>query len=125
MVSKTETTESKGDSLKLAFAVLLLIGAIGAYHFYDDQSLLLRVLGLLVVVGVTVAIAYHTLLGRRAWSFVQDSRTEMRKVVWPTRAETVQTALIVMLVVVVVGIFLWLLDMVLAWGFQALTGTGA
>ena len=79
-------------------------------------------MAILAVAGVAVAIVYQTDLGRRAWSFVQDSRTEVRKVVWPTRAETVQTTLIVMALVLLVGIFLWLLDMLLAWGFQTLTG---
>jgi preprotein translocase subunit SecE len=73
---------------------------------------------------VAVGIALTTVPGRRLWGFVQESRTEVRKMVWPTRAETLQTTLIVLLVVLLVGVFFWLLDMFLGWAIQLLIGTG-
>jgi len=73
---------------------------------------------------VSVFIASQTALGRSTWSFIGATRTEVRKVVWPTRAETMQTTMAVLFVVVVMGILLWLLDMVLLRAIRLLTGQG-
>ncbi len=81
-----------------------------------------RVLGLLVVVGLAVMIAYQTVAGRRVWRFASDAKVEVRKVVWPSRQETVQTTLIVFVVVLIMGIILWLFDMMLGAILRALTG---
>ncbi len=109
------------DKLKLSVALLILLGAIGAFYYFADQSLLVRVVGILVAVVVALLISAQTEVGRAALVFLSDARTEARKVVWPTRKETMQTTLIVMVMVVVVGIMLWLLDMVLLWAVKALT----
>ena len=109
------------DKLKLSVALLILLGAIGAFYYFADQSLLVRVVGILVAVVVALLISAQTGVGRAALAFLRDARTEARKVVWPTRKETMQTTLIVMVMVVVVGIMLWLLDMVLLWAVKALT----
>lgn len=120
-MATAETTSSPFDSVKLMLSLAVLIAGIyGFYHFEEQYILLYRVLALLGIVVVALVIAYQTLVGRTLWSYFQDSRTELRKVVWPTRAETMQTTLIVSIVVVVVGIFLWLLDMFFGWGSQAL-----
>jgi preprotein translocase subunit SecE len=124
MVAKAEEKVSGFDTVKLVVAVVLLLAAVAAFYVYAEQSLLYRVLGLLAVVGLSTAIAITTMPGRRLWGFLQDSRTEVRKMVWPTRAETVQTTLIVLVIVIIVGIFLWLLDMFLGWGVKALIGQG-
>lgn len=124
MVSKAEVQESRGDVLKLSLAGLVVAAAIVAFYFFSEESLLYRVIGLLAAAGVAAAIFYQTARGQSLWRFFQDSRTEVRKVVWPTRAETMQTTLIVAVLVVIVGLFLWLLDMFLSFGFQFLTGIG-
>ncbi len=121
---KLETSGGRLDGLKWATALLLLGGAIGAFYVYSDESLLLRVVGLLAVAGISVALILQTEKGRAAWIFAQESRTEVRKVVWPTRSETAQTTLIVVLMVTVVAIFLWLLDMLLAWIVKSVIGMG-
>lgn len=124
MVSKADAQGSRLDTAKLTFAVLfLLVGVVGFYSF-EEQSLLLRVLGLIAVAGASVAIAITTGTGKAAWGFARDSRTELRKVVWPTRQETIQTTLVVMLVVILIGVFLWLLDSLLMWVVKLLTGQG-
>jgi preprotein translocase subunit SecE len=112
------------DTVKLAAAALLLLAGVGGFYYFGEQSTLLRVVGLLAVAGVAVALAYTTVMGRTFAGFLGDARTEVRKVVWPTRQETVQTTLIVFVMVILVAIFLWLLDMLLLWGVQALTGQG-
>ena len=120
----TETQASSLDTFKLAVALLLLGGAVFAFYWYEDQSLLMRVLGLIGVAAVSILIASQTALGRSTWTFIGSTRTEVRKVVWPTRAETTQTALAVLFVVVLMGIVLWLLDMFLLWAIRLLTGQG-
>jgi preprotein translocase subunit SecE len=122
MNAKTEVESSPMDTVKLALAVALLGVGIGAFYYYEDHSLLLRVLGLLAVAGVAVAIVMQTLVGRKVWGFAADSRAEVRKVVWPTRQETVQMTLVVFAMVLVMGIILWLVDMLLMNIVRAVTG---
>ena len=124
MNAKVETESGRFDSLKLGAAVLLLAAAIAAFYRFDDQLLVVRVLGLLAAAGISVFIAAQSTTGRNIIGFISGAKTEVRKVVWPTRAETMQTTMAVMLMVFLVGIFLWLLDMVLLWAIQILTGQG-
>ena len=124
MNAKVETESGRFDSIKLGAALLLLAAAIVAFYRFDDQLLVVRVLGLLAAAGVSVFIAAQSTSGRNSISFISGAKAEVRKVVWPTRAETMQTTMAVMLMVLLVGIFLWLLDMVLLWVIQILTGQG-
>jgi len=124
MISKVETVDNKLDTVKLVVALLIVISAIAGFYFFADQSLLFRVIGILAAIGVAVIIALQTSKGREIWGFIQDSQIEVRKVVWPTRQETVQTTLIVILMVIFVAIILWLLDMFLGWSVGSLMGRG-
>ena len=125
MVAKTEeVVTNKMDTFKLLIAVAVLIAGITGFYYYEAESLLYRVLGLVFMAGVAVAIVATTMLGQNLLGFAKDSRMEVRKVVWPTRQETVQTTLMVIVAVILIGIFLWLIDMVLAEAIQMLTGTG-
>ena len=125
MNTKVETESNRFDSLKLGIAVAMLAVGIIAFYRFDDQLLVLRVLGLLAVAGISVFIAAQSSTGKTVIGFIRGAQTEVRKVVWPTRAETVQTTLAVILMVFLVGIFLWLLDMLLLWAIQLLTGQGS
>ena len=125
MKAKVETESGRFDTMKLGVAVLLLAAGIAAFYKFDDQLLVLRVLGLLAVAGISIFIAAQSTTGRSIIDFIGGAKTEVRKVVWPTRAETMQTTLAVMLMVFLVGIFLWLLDMVLLQAIQMLTGQGS
>ena len=125
MNAKVETESGRFDTMKLGIAVLLLAAGIAAFYMFDDQLLVLRVLGLLAVAGISIFIAAQSTTGRSIIDFIGGAKTEVRKVVWPTRAETMQTTLAVMLMVFLVGIFLWLLDMVLLQAIQMLTGQGS
>jgi preprotein translocase subunit SecE len=124
MSAKAEVESSGMDIAKLALSVLLLIMGVYGFYYFEAESTLLRVIGLLVVVGVSAAITYQTALGQRLWGFVSDSRMEVRKVVWPSRQETIQTTLIVFVMVLIMGIMLWLFDMLLMSIVRALTGQG-
>jgi len=113
MSAKLETASNMPDALKwFAAAALLGAGLVGFYYF-AEHSTLLRVVGLLLALGGSVAVAAQTGQGRSAWEFMRDSRTEVRKVVWPTRKETTQTTLIIMAVVTVVALLMWGLDSIL------------
>jgi preprotein translocase subunit SecE len=117
-------TSSSFDSVKLLMAAAIIVGAILGFYYFDAYSQLLRVIGLLVAVGVASFIVYQTTVGRTVWEFAAASKVEVRKVVWPSRQETVQTTLIVFVMVLIMGIVLWLFDMMLAEILKALTGTG-
>ena len=125
MVAKTETEVSnKLDTFKLVLAIAVLLAGIGGFYYYADASLLYRVLGLVGMVVVAVGIALTTGTGHAILSFGREARAEVRKVVWPTRQETVQTTLMVVVAVIILGIFLWLVDMLLLEAVQLLTGQG-
>lgn len=121
MNSKAETGGA-ADTLKLGAAVAVLLAGIVGFYYFDDQVTWMRVLGLLVVAGVAVAIAAQSVRGRAMIGFLQAANTELRKVVWPTRQETAQTTLIVLVVVLLVGIMLWLIDMFFGWAIRGLIG---
>jgi preprotein translocase subunit SecE len=122
MVSKAEVTTSSLDTLKLVAASALVLFGLIAFYYFDGQSLLLRVVGLLIIAGLAAFVVYQTDLGKRTVSFFRDARIEVRKVVWPSRSETTQTTVTVFIIVVIVGIFLWLFDIVLSYLFRAVTG---
>ena len=124
MSSNTDAQANPLDTAKLLVSALILGGAVAGFYYFADASTLVRVLGLLAAGGVALAVFFQTEIGGRTWRFLGDARTEVRKVVWPTRAETIQTTLMVMVMVILVAIFLWLLDMLLLWGVQSLTGQG-
>jgi preprotein translocase subunit SecE len=124
MNSKSQVEASGLDTVKLLLAVGIIVGGIYGFYYLGDYSQLLRVLGLLGLVGVATLIAYQTAVGRTVWEFASSSKVEVRKVVWPSRQETMQTTLIVFVMVLIMGIVLWLFDMMLGAILKALTGTG-
>ena len=91
------------------------MAAVGGNVYYADQSLLYRVVGLLVVAIVAGFIAVQTIQGAAFWKLAKEARTEIRKVVWPTRQETTQTTMIVVAFVFVMALILWGLDTLLGW----------
>lgn len=124
MVAKTEASASALDNIKLALALgILLIGVVG-FYWYDQVALVWRVIGLLALVGVAAGLVALTSMGRGLFGFSREARTELRKVVWPTRQETLQVTLSVLVLVLIVGIFLWLVDALLFWGVRMITGQG-
>jgi preprotein translocase subunit SecE len=112
------------DKAKLTVAILIVIAGVAGYYVLANQATWIRwlpVVGSLVLGGVVVALSRYGAEFRR---FLELARIELRKVVWPTRQETLQTTLVVFIFVAVAGVFFWLLDLALAWATKALTGTG-
>ena len=122
MNSKVETTNTLMDTIKLTIAVLISIAVVAAFYIFNDHSLLYRWIGLLAGAGIASAIALQTEKGRYLWAFLLDAQVEVKKVVWPTREETLQTTLIVIIVIIIVAIVLWGLDMFLGWSIGSLMG---
>ena len=116
MNAKVEKQESGLiDTLKLVAAALLLIAGVFGFYWFSDVSGALRALALIGVVLLALALAAFTGLGRKARNFITESQFELRKVVWPTRQETIQTTVVILIVVIILSIILWLIDMFLGW----------
>ena len=123
MVAKTEeVVSSKLDTFKFLLAITVLIFGIVGFYYYEAESQLYRVLGVVFAAMVAIAISSTTRLGQGLIGFGREARMEVRKVVWPTRQETVQTTFMVIVAVIIIGIFLWLIDMLLAQAIQLITG---
>ncbi len=124
MTAQTETSQSGVlDILKLLIAAALLVGGLYGYYFYEnDLALPLRVLMVLGGTGVGIAVAMTSTQGQRLWHFIQGSRVEIRKVVWPTRQETTQTAIAVFVFTFILAMFFWALDSGLLWLTRKLVG---
>ncbi|RLA05269.1 MAG: preprotein translocase subunit SecE [Gammaproteobacteria bacterium] len=113
MNAKTEQTGNSMDILKWITVAVFLAAAIVGNQYFSEQSLLIRVIAILVAVSIAFLVASTTTKGKIAFGFAKDSRVEARKVVWPTRQETVQTTLIIMLAVSVMSLLLWGIDGIL------------
>ncbi len=117
MSAQTETSQCGVlDILKLLLAAAAIIGGLYSYYFFEfEMALPLRVLTVLAGTGLGIAIAMTSTQGQRLWAFIQGSRVEIRKVVWPTKQETTQTSIAVFVFTLVMMIFFWLLDSGLLW----------
>ena len=124
MATTTETSQSGMlDILKLLIAAFALVGGLFAYYYYVDVSLPLRVLMVLLGVAAGTGIAMTSAQGKRLQAFVQGSRIEIRKVIWPTRTETTQTAIAVFIFTLILALFFWGLDSFLLWLTRTLVGS--
>ena len=124
MNARLETTAALADTVKWVVAVGLFAASLVAFYLFPDESLLLRVVGLLAAAGLAGAILYTTAKGREGWRFLRDARTEVRKVVWPTRTETLQTTGIVIVMVSVLAVVMWGFDSLLSVAVKTLLGSG-
>jgi preprotein translocase subunit SecE len=112
MNAQTETSQSGAlDILKLLVAAFVIVGGLYGYYYYENEvSLPLRVLLVLGGAGAGITIAMMSTQGQRLWHFIQGSRVEIRKVVWPTKQETTQTAIAVFVFTLLMALFFWALD---------------
>ncbi len=103
------------DKLKLAIAVALLIAGFVAYYLLANQPAFLRIISVIGGFVLAAAVAWFTAPGKEFLAFAHDSVGEAKKVVWPSRKETIQTTGIVIVLVIVMAIFLWLVDSLLVY----------
>jgi len=103
------------DKLKLVIAVALIVVGVWGYYWLSEQALILRVLSVVAGVLAGAAVAWFSAPGREFAMFAGESIAEVKKVVWPTRKETMQTTAAVFAFVVVMAVFLWFSDKTLEW----------
>ncbi len=120
--STDEQPSSSFDTLKWAVIFLLLSAAVAGNYVYGEESVLIRAVAVVVLVSIAGLIALQTTKGRNAALFAKEARTEVRKVVWPTRQEAIQTTGIVLVITLLMSVLLWGLDSVLFWLVGLVTG---
>ena len=110
------------DRLRWLAAVGLVLAGIGGNWYFQSESLLLRVLALLAIMGFSILIIWNSRKGQEIVSLLRESRSEVRRVVWPTNQETNQTTLIVLVIVLIFSLILWGLDSLLGWVISSIIG---
>lgn len=124
MIVNTEAQRSRSgmEAIKWLFVAILLVAAIVGNYYYRDISLPLRALAVVIIIALAGALALVTVKGKASVAFAREARTEMRKVIWPTRQEALQTTLIVAVVTAVMSLILWGLDGILIHLVSFITG---
>ncbi|WP_040261482.1 preprotein translocase subunit SecE [Pseudomonas massiliensis] len=122
MMPKAEASDTRFDLLKWLVVVALVVVGVVGNQYYSAAPVLYRVLALLVLAAVAAYVALQTAKGKSFFVLAKEARTEIRKVVWPTRQETAQTTMIVVAVVLVMALLLWGLDSLLGWLVSLIVG---
>ena len=118
--SQIETVSSGADKAKLAAAVVLVVGSVAAFYLLSKQGVIAQWGVLLLGLAAAAGVFLISESGRRLVAFGRDAWREVKKVVWPTRKETMQMTAYVFAFVVVMALFLWLTDKTLEWVFYDL-----
>jgi len=111
MSVQEQAPSSSFDSIKWILAFVALAGAVYANHALVDDSVLIRVGVIIALIVVGLGVGFSTTKGKSGLAFAKESKVEARKVVWPTRAETVQTTIIIVIAVSLISVLLYLIDM--------------
>ena len=122
--TKQAGSSSSVESFKNYSALFILAASIVGYYIFSDIHAVLRVLGILAGVALSIFVFYQSEKGRSWFKYLSSTKKEVKQVIWPTRQETTQMTLIVFVAVIVMSIFLWLVDMFFLWGVKLLTGQG-
>jgi preprotein translocase subunit SecE len=120
-VQAPEGASVKDNALMILSIVALLAGVV-AFYWYEEDALALRMAMVGSGVVVAVGLAWVSWYGREFWQFAQAARVELRKVVWPEREDTVRTTVLVIVFASLMGLFFWVLDLILTWLIRLLTG---
>ena len=120
--NRTQHSHKGNDTLKWVFVITLFFLGIGANYYWHELVWSLRFSLGLVLACVMLALVAYTKKGKAAWNFAGEARIEMRKVVWPAQKETVQVAVMIVVVVFIMAIILWCVDSSLMWIISKLTG---
>ena len=121
VANKLDTETNKNDLIKWILASLIFVSSLAAFYYLDQYPLVYRILGLVGVIFLDFFLYYLTLKKiKNLRVFTYDARVELKKVVWSTKAEVVQTTIIVFIVVIIMSVLLWLLDKLLGAGIKFL-----
>ena len=112
------------DKVKIALAVILVVAGLAGFYFFSDAPAIVRVLSVLIGLAAASAVMWTTAPGKQFYVYAQESYEETKKVVWPTRKETIQTTGVVFLFVVTMALFLWAVDSTLFWAVKHFVGQG-
>ena len=115
-------TNLMADRIKIAAAVALVVAGIAGFYYFSDSAMIIRVASVLVGLSAGAVVFWLSQPGKEFHEFAQESIAETKKVVWPTRKETLQTTGIVFAFVVVMALFLWMVDASLLWVVKKLLG---
>jgi preprotein translocase subunit SecE len=116
MNAKVEQSgSSAADVAKLTLAIAVIAAGIVAYYWFNELASWQRLLLLIGALVAGGAIGFFTRAGQSLRSFLVESQFELRKVVWPTRQETMQTTLVIIVVVIILSLLLGLIDVLLKW----------
>lgn len=110
MSAQANAEPSKFDFVKWILAFAILFGGIYAFNVLTEQSVLIRAGIVIAAVVIAIAVAMMTAKGKALWQFVKGARTELRKVIWPKTNETTRMTIVVIIMIIILGAFLWLLD---------------
>jgi len=122
MSTEVQVTRKNFDGLKWLFVLLLIVVGVVANQYFSADSLLYRVMGLLILGGIVCYIAMMTQRGKRFGALLKEAKVEIRKVVWPTQSELTQTTLIVVGFVLFVALLLWGLDSLISLAVSGIIG---
>ena len=122
MNDKLKTVESKGDMIKWVVVLVLVVAGVAGNSYFSVYSWVYRTIALTALAAVAAFVAAQTAKGRAFVQLGVEAKTEIRKVVWPTREETTYTTGIVVLAVFVLALILYALDSTLGWLLKALLG---
>jgi len=112
------------ERIKLVLAALIAVGGLVAFYWLGEQPLVARIGALLGLWAVAIVLMWFTEAGRTFAAFSRESWEEAKRVVWPSRKETMQTTLVVFAFVFIMALFLWVVDASLLWLTQYLIGSG-
>ena len=117
---QVETVSTGAEKARLAVAGLLVIGALAAFYLLTSQGAIAQWGGLVAGLVLAAVVFFTSESGKRLIGFGRDSWREVKKVVWPTRKETLQTTAFVFAFSIVMALFLWLTDKTLEWALYDL-----
>lgn len=110
------------NKIKLGLAFLFVAAGVAGFVYLRDSATVVRVLSVLLGLALAIVTAWFTTQGREFYTFCKEASDETKKVVWPTRKETLQTSGVVFAFVVTMALFLWLVDAALMSSVQLIMG---
>ena len=113
MTEQAQQSVTVLDTAKLVAGGAILAAGIAGFYLLPDLPIWLRWIFVLAGLVLGTLVGLQSAPGRTFWGFVQASRTELRKVVWPNRQETVQVTIVVFVMIVILALFFWGLDSLL------------
>jgi preprotein translocase subunit SecE len=125
MTEQVQEGATAVDAAKLAAGIAILAAGIAGFYLLAEQPIWLRWIIVLAALVAGALVGLQSYQGKTFWAFVQSSRIELRKVVWPNRQETMQVTLVVIVMILILGLFFWGLDTLLGALTRWLTGQGS